>query len=129
MPEFRHYIASLAGLPSLGDVKKGGLEFMNKATDTFFREYNTSFIKHIENVWTSTMILPYIIGGHPELAHEFIRWLRASDDGDLAADNFAWSTKEIEIENQKSYGESHECRIDACMICLTKNADPGVILE
>jgi hypothetical protein len=129
MPEFRHYIASLAGLPSLGDVKKGGLEFMNKATDTFFREYNTSFIKHIEDVWTSTKILPYIIGGHPELAHEFIRWLRASDDGDLAADNFAWSTKEIEIENQKSYGESHECRIDACMICLTKNADPGVILE
>eukprot|EP00984_Skeletonema_dohrnii_P019674 scaffold9466_cov85-Skeletonema_dohrnii-CCMP3373.AAC.2 len=129
MPEFRHYIASLAGLPSLGDVKKGGLEFMNKATDTFFRAYNTSFIKHIEDVWTSTKILPYIIGGHHELAHEFIRWLRASDDGDLAADNFAWSTKEIEIENQKSYGESHECRIDACMICLTKNADPGVILE
>ena len=100
-------------LPSLGDVKKGGLKFMDKATDTFFREYNASFIKHIKEVWTSTMILTYIIGGHHELAHEFIRWLRACDDGGLEADNFAWSTKESEIENQKSYGESHEFRTDA----------------
>lgn len=99
LPEFSDYIASLDGLPSLGDVKKGGLEFMTKAVDLFFKEDKNSSIKHIYTHWTSQMILVYIIGGDPELAREFIRWLNACRDGALAAGTFEWSQKEIELEN------------------------------
>eukprot|EP00986_Skeletonema_menzelii_P019135 scaffold27068_cov150-Skeletonema_menzelii.AAC.1 len=65
---FGPFITSLDGLPSLGDVKKGGLEFINKAVNVFFREYKISFFKHITEHWTSRMIACYIIGGDPRLA-------------------------------------------------------------
>jgi len=126
---FRPFITSLDGLPSLSDVKKGGLEFINKAVDVFFREYKTNFFKHIVEHWTSQMIAPYIIGGDPRLAREYIRWLNACREGALEAGTFEWSQEVIELKNHKVHGGSHKICIGECMLYVTQNSSAVEVME
>jgi hypothetical protein len=61
---------------------------MDAAATAFFDTYHTSMVKHVEAHWTSDMLLPYIIGGNPVLAREFLLWLQACENGQLEASIF-----------------------------------------
>jgi len=128
-PEFRSYMNGREGLPLLGNIDAGGREFMDAAATAFFDIFLSSMVKHVEEQWTSEMLLPYIIGGSPELAKEFLLWLRACEDGQLEAENFHFTDKEIELENLKAYGEGHTSNVAECMRYLTSKSNPTAILK
>ena len=129
MPVFRAFMTSLDGLPSHGDVKKGGLEFIKKSVGVFFREYLGSFMKHIVEPWTHQKIACYIVGGEPMLSREYIRWLNAYQEGALEDESFHWSQEVIELENCKSYGESHEVCIGDCLRYVTQSSNAAEVVE
>jgi hypothetical protein len=70
-PEFRSYMKGREGLPLLGNIDAGGREFIDAAASAFFDIFLSSIVKHVEEQWTSEMLLPYIIGGSSELAGNF----------------------------------------------------------
>lgn len=84
---FTQYLKLLANIPSLDRVD-GGKEFLAR------------YSNHVESVWRSNAILPFILGGNPRLAQLFACWLfyhsesrGANDIGNT--DQFVWPDENI----------------------------------
>ena len=128
LPVFADYVKALDGLPELGDVKKGGKDFMKAAVDVFFRNFENSLNKHVIQHWTSKELLPYLIGGTPVVVKEFIRWLSAATDGSLEADTFFFSNDTVTLYGLSSK-DGHTVQLSDMMWYLTKDISAGDILN
>ena len=138
--EFERYMEVVPNVVSV-DVE----EHLTKATTTFFQKFRALFDRHMVRKWTSTEIVPYVLGGDRHHAKEFARWIvyhkemEPSDDATMATPTeeempFCFAEKEIEL------GEHHTSRVDPdrgaiqiklheSMAFLTENADPYEILK
>ena len=72
---FTQYLKSLANIPSLGGVDEGGSELFAKIEEVFFEEFLASYSDHVESVWRSNAILPFILGANPRIVQLFACWL------------------------------------------------------
>ena len=134
---FEQYLKALEGIPYLGKVERGGREYFAKMEKVFLEEFMASFRDHVESVWRSNEILPYILGGSPVLAKEFAKYLHyyyensgaMDDDGDGNVAPYAWSTEIVELEGHDITGDTIKVEIAACMGYLFENADPYEILN
>ena len=132
---FTQYLKSLANIPSLGGVNEGGSELFAKIEEVFFEEFLASYSDHVESVWRSNAILPFILGGNPRLAQLFACWLfyhfESSGANDIGnTDEFVWPDENIELKSHHMTADKKVIVNTAdCMRYLTANADPFTILE
>ena len=101
--------------------------------EVFFEEFCASYSDHVESVWRSNSILPYILGGNPRLAQIFAMWLHHFEEGRGEDDNgnvdeFVWPGETVEISGHTISGLQEKINTAECMRYLTAKADPIKIL-
>ena len=138
--EFKRYMEVVPNVVSVDVV-----EHLDKATTVFFQKFRVLFDRHMGQKWTSTEIVPYVLGGDRHHAKELARWLvyhklrEPSDDAPIVTPieeetPFCFEEKVIAL------GEHHTSRVDPnrsaieiklheSMAFLTEYAHPNEILK
>ena len=138
--EFLHFREAYGSVA--GDDEK---EYLADAVDVFFRRFRATFDKHMVSKWTSTEIVHYVIGGDPDHAMEFAKWLvhhqynridlsdATTEDGEMAAQFYFNKRRVILGEHHRRYRGDFALDVvvdlEESMKFMTKNADPLAILN
>ncbi len=124
-----------------GEAEK---KYLDEAVDVFFRRFRATFDKHMVSKWTSTEIVHYVLGGDPDHAMEFAKWLvhhqynrvstlvETTDDGEI--EEFCFDKKCVTLgEHHRRYCGDFALDVvvdlEESMKFMTKNVDPLAILN
>ncbi len=124
-----------------GDAEK---KYLDQAVDVFFQRFRSSFDKHMVSKWTSTEIVHYVLGGDPDHAMEFAKWLFHHRNNHIDLSDETAEDGEMEVfyfdKRQVTLGEHHRryrgdsaldvvVDLEESMKFITKNVDWLVILN
>lgn len=97
--EFEQYIKAYNA------SSKGVKKYLDNAIDVFFQRYRIIFDRHMVTKWTSSEIVPYVLGGDPHHAREFARWLvyhESHPDDNLSSTTPSRSTPSMKLDRTPS---------------------------
>jgi hypothetical protein len=124
-----------------GDAEK---EYLDEAVDVFFQRFQALFDKHMVSKWTSTEIVHYVLGGDPDHAMEFAKWLVHHQNNCVDSSDETTEDREMEVfyfdKRQVTLGEHHRryrgnnaldvvVDLEESMKFISKNVDWLVVLN
>ena len=128
IPAFQDYLESIKGMPELGHIEEGGIEFFRHIPTCFLDECIGVFDRMIENTWLAEKKLVYLIAGNPTLSRLFLEWLVAANGGE---DMGSYIFPSIQIELMHHSVDNTPVSIDTreCLQFLLNDADPAAICK
>jgi hypothetical protein len=135
-PEFAEFIEEYNSFPELGAVENCGKECISEMVKAFFEEYMAAHKEHVEDVWTSDKIAPYVLAcSNPEVTHLYAKYIdyHANNEGNIEDDAgniapYPWPSGEFKLAGHNITGATTTVNIEELMRHLTK-ADVTKVLD
>ncbi len=127
------YLKALSNVPKKSN-HSAEWSFFEKLPIRFINEYHSNLDKHLIDHWRSDDLVPYILGGQPELVREFAHMIihynnesGATEDENNEFQHYCFPNAEIVMDVFHNIGMEAEAHvsilISKCMTFLTSKSD------
>ncbi len=140
--EFEPFVKALAGVPEHTN-HAANRDFFLELPDKFFKIYERSLSDHILKRWRNDKLLPYMIGGQPELAkqlackvvHHKQNMCTMDEAGEFVnhddLPSYEYPNIDVELDDQHNTLKDEKLTINVreCMEYVTKNANFDTVVK